>query len=171
MFQSTPACGERLSDELFHLHDSLSKEFQSTPACGERRLFGYAVTVLWAVSIHARVWRATAARWRRWKWIRCFNPRPRVASDLDGNPSGTHLGSFNPRPRVASDANCGQQLVYSLCVSIHARVWRATKMVLLVLQRNAVSIHARVWRATIGLGSNLTRVMFQSTPACGERRW
>jgi len=53
---------------------------------------------------------------------------------------------FNPRPRVASDAHTGHCRACR-CVSIHARVWRATM---------ANAIGTPVWK-------------FQSTPACGER--
>ncbi len=122
-----------------------------------------------SVSIHARVWRATLSLTVRFAAFACFNPRPRVASDPGRGTDAPMLAMFqstpacgerrspqgrvrldrcfNPRPRVASDVftDC---LTGAVHVSIHARVWRATRFFREFSRGSIVSIHARVWRAT-----------------------
>ena len=101
-----------------------------------------------SVSIHARTWRATRRANPTRHSASCFNPRPHVAGDTRHNVLLALADRFNPRPHVAGDlgtlltwmqdhkfqstpARGGRhsglgERYYWLCVSIHARTWRAT---------------------------------------------
>jgi len=57
-----------------------------------------------------------------------FNPRPREAGDLSSVPVVDFSDSFNPRPREAGDKITARMFYRMYCVSIHARVKRATKL-------------------------------------------
>ena len=56
-----------------------------------------------AVSIHARVRRATGLLLADDRWLLCFNPRPRTAGDCHVFPFLKWQLCFNPRPRTAGD--------------------------------------------------------------------
>ena len=138
------------------------------PACGGRHRLDRDEQRLKLVSIHARVWRATQQSNELINYM-SFNPRPRVAGDVEdhhrlvwfrmfqstpacggrryGRTSPACCPRFNPRPRVAGDLVCGLCAI-DMFVSIHARVWRATP--------------GNLWTPS-------AQTSFQSTPACGGR--
>ena len=101
-----------------------------------------------AVSIHARVERATCDCLSAQRRRVGFNPRTRRACDTLFAIRLIKSLRFNPRTRRACDLPC-LQLLITAGVSIHARVERATRRyVLSAFRRREVSIHARVERAT-----------------------
>ena len=77
--------------------------------------------------------------------------------------------SFNPRSRMGSD-KCGCCCARIKEVSIHAPVWGATDLTILLDHSSLVSIHAPVWGATCCCMVNSSAKTFQSTLPYGERR-
>ncbi len=101
--------------------------FQSTPPHGERHSRALPSRAVGRVSIHAPAWGATQGKGQN-KWKKeCFNPRPRMGSDLNAHRAlnDAILSCFNPRPRMGSDGRYCISLV-TPSVSIHAPAWGAT---------------------------------------------
>ena len=99
-FQSTPACGGRRGQ---HKENQMHYKFQSTPACGGRLSFN-----------------TTTGQ------ITGFNPRPRVAGDLQALGDGIHVLLFQSTPACGGRHSKNGSMYETYFVSIHARVWRAT---------------------------------------------
>ena len=146
-----------------------SSSFQSTPAYGGRQGIGDRQDLSIAVSIHARVRRATAMLPEdNLRVLVSIHARVRRATAKSQTASKSGAG-FNPRPRTAGDKSSPSRNL-PVPVSIHARVRRATTFTRSHLVQQLVSIHARVRRATPkGQSHAVSRNKFQSTPAYGGR--
>jgi len=120
------------------------------------------------VSIRARAWRAILVRRHRSAGEVCFNPRPRVAGDLQTRRGCNLSPCFNPRPRVAGDPTHSCLPNFARCFNPRPRVAGDTAKSAMIcavhcfnprprvagdgrFPANApkvpVSIRARAWRA------------------------
>ena len=106
-------------------------KFQFTPARGGRpaqqRRDDYAIRV----SIHARAWRATAA-FICPHGVNVFQFTPARGGRPQSRRLRVAASGFNSRPRVAGDPLTALFPAPLRDVSIHARAWRATFVVLVV---------------------------------------
>ncbi len=56
-----------------------------------------------------------------------FNPRPRMAGDLGSQFLAVPMQLFQSTPAYGGRRDCQNMPIVTTDVSIHARVWRATK--------------------------------------------
>ena len=166
-FQSTPAWGGRPRRIDFF---TVSHGFQSTPAWGGRQFHPTQKPVALMVSIHARVGRATRggipagravavsihARVGRATEIeemsaprRKFQSTPAWGGRHVVNMTLANVDKFQSTPAWGGRPTSGRRTSWRACVSIHARVGRATDRDLDFGRQTIVSIHARVGRATV----------------------
>ena len=120
VFQSTHPCGVRMKGTMYASDNSL---FQSTHPCGVRK---------------------TAVRHQLNSFK--FQSTHPCGVRMTYNPPNPPPTCFNPRTRVGCERIKAKK-AEPVIVSIHAPVWGANLLPLLLQQTNYVSIHAPVWGA------------------------
>ena len=157
VFRSTPPCGRRPSGKV---GCSIRLMFRSTPPCGRRRP-SRAGGSRPEVSIHASVWEATPAGWR--KPPGSFDPRLRVGGDSRGLADAPPINGFRSTPP------CGRRQVGCQTTN-RCGGFRSTPPCGRRLLTQPALVSPVMFRSTPPRGRRRDRTVMRAPPHCFDPR-